>query len=76
MECGIGLTGVMAALTAPLRDAQVPIFVISTWCVSIVAHRVWTLRLVFRDTDWLLVGKDLLEDAREALSADGWVFAD
>lgn len=26
-----GLTGIMAALTAPLRDAQVPIFAISTW---------------------------------------------
>ncbi|QRV94545.1 hypothetical protein RhiJN_22563 [Ceratobasidium sp. AG-Ba] len=25
------LTGIMAALTAPLRDAQVPIFAISTW---------------------------------------------
>ncbi|ELU44106.1 RhoGEF domain-containing protein [Rhizoctonia solani AG-1 IA] len=26
-----GLTGIMAALTAPLRDAEVPIFAISTW---------------------------------------------
>ncbi|CAE6535001.1 unnamed protein product [Rhizoctonia solani] len=25
------LTGIMAALTAPLRDAEVPIFAISTW---------------------------------------------
>ncbi|CAE7190863.1 unnamed protein product [Rhizoctonia solani] len=25
------LTGIMAALTAPLRDAEVPIFAVSTW---------------------------------------------
>lgn len=30
----IGMTGVLAALSAPLRDANVPIFVISTWCAT------------------------------------------
>ncbi|CAE6454925.1 unnamed protein product [Rhizoctonia solani] len=51
------LTGIMAALTVPLRDAEVPIFAVSTW-----------------DTDWLLVGINNLENATEALRADGWIF--
>lgn len=48
------LTGILAGLTAPLADAAVSVFAISTF-----------------DTDYLLVPRDRLDDAAEAIRAAG-----
>ncbi|HET8976384.1 MAG TPA: ACT domain-containing protein [Solirubrobacterales bacterium] len=48
------LTGILASLAAPLAEAGVSVFAISTF-----------------DTDYLLVPRERLDDAREALAAAG-----
>lgn len=50
-----GLTGVLASVCAPLAEAGVSVFTVSTY-----------------DTDWIMVKKDRLDRAIEALRAAGF----
>jgi len=52
------LTGIMNALSLPLKHAGVPIFALST-----------------SDTDYVLVPREKLAQAKLALSDDGWTIA-
>ncbi|KAG8949329.1 hypothetical protein FRC04_008932 [Tulasnella sp. 424] len=51
------LTGILNNLSTPLRDAEVPIFAVSTW-----------------DTDYVLVPKNKVDEAVNALLSSGWKF--
>ncbi|KAK7058428.1 hypothetical protein VNI00_002062 [Paramarasmius palmivorus] len=69
------LVGVLAQVTAPLQAAQCPVFVTSTWSASSPSAIACTESVLFRNTDYILVPKDKLNLAVDALKTDGWCFS-
>lgn len=69
------LVGVLAQLSAPLKNAEIGIFVTSTWYVHNKILFLTMAHFDSRNTDYLLVNQSNIEQAVEALKADGWTFS-
>lgn len=63
------MTGVLATLTAPLKDAEVPIFALSTWSAQFSVTR---LTADARNTDYVLIPWEKTDIALAALEQQGW----
>lgn len=68
------LTGILNNLSTPLKEAEVPIFAVSTWCVVCVFGGISIDSTLCRDTDYVLVPKNKVEEAVNALLSSGWKF--
>ncbi len=85
------LTGILSDLTAPLKAAHIPIFVLSTWYVLYIfsgdspSHE--SILTTFssssssgttenRNTDYLLVPFEKSDEAVQVLKNDAWTFPD
>ena len=66
---GLVYTGVLATLTAPLKDAEVPIFALSTWSAQFSVTR---LTADARNTDYVLIPWEKTDIALAALEQQGW----
>lgn len=71
----LGLTGVMCNFTTPLKEANISIYALSTWLADITQE--CSLRRADesrRNTDYVLIPKDKIDEAVSVLQNDGWIF--